>query len=469
MAKVLLINSNRFKHPWPVIPFGLCYVAASLETNGNHRVCFLDLCFSSDCEKDIKNSIRNFVPDVIGVSIRNIDDTGGYNVHFLLEDVKNDVIDYCKPEFVNRIESGDSLEGLKGLTIRKGKLIIQDDKPFRVEDLDSLPFPKPLRYLDLKQYRRFGSPLHIQTKRGCAFRCSYCTYNQIEGNRYRLRNPRLIADEIDILVKETGVNHIEFTDSTFNVPLEHTKKVLRELILKNLDLRLHTMGLNPGAVDEELLDLMKSAGFNEVDIGAESACDEVLESLAKNFKRNDILKTATLLKRKNIPVTWFIILGAPAETRESVTETLNTIGKVASKWDMVFISTGIRVYKGAPIADSIQEYNNVFSSDNFLHPVKIEPCKISLEDIHIIAKRTAFRFPNFYFYEKEKIIPGWLLITGNYMLRLFHSRQPVWRLLIFLKMIERILGISLIKRVISQITRGSRIKKNTKTNGFSLI
>ena len=23
MAKVLLINSNRFRHPWPVIPFGL--------------------------------------------------------------------------------------------------------------------------------------------------------------------------------------------------------------------------------------------------------------------------------------------------------------------------------------------------------------------------------------------------------------------------------------------------------------
>jgi radical SAM superfamily enzyme YgiQ (UPF0313 family) len=508
MAKVLLINSNRFKHPWPVIPFGLCYVAASLETNGNHRVCFLDLCFSSDCEQDIKNSIRNFVPDVIGISIRNIDDTGGYNVHFLLEDVKNDVIDYCKrefngpiviggpsvgisgremldyfdleyaisgdgeavmPEFVNRIESGEPLEGLKGLTIRKGKLIIQDDKPFRVEDLDSLPFPKPLRYLDLKQYRRFGSPLHIQTKRGCAFRCSYCTYNQIEGSRYRLRNPKLIADEIEILVKETGVNHIEFTDSTFNVPLEHTKKVLRELILKNLDLRLHTMGLNPGAVDEELLDLMKSAGFNEVDIGAESACDEVLESLAKDFKRIDILNTANLLKRKNIPVTWFIIFGALTETRESVIETLNTFGNIASKWDMVFISTGIRVYKGAPIADSILEYNNVVSSDNFLHPVKIEPCKISLEDIHIIARRTAFRFPNFYFYEKEKIIPGWLLITGNYMLRLFHSRQPVWRLLIFLKMIERILGISLIKRVISQITRGSRIKKKTKINGFSII
>ena len=106
MAKVLLINSNRFKHPWPVIPFGLCYIATSLETNGNHSVRFLDLCFSSDCEYDIKNSIRSFVPDIIGISIRNIDDTGGYRVHFLLEDVKNDVIDYCKREFHGPIVIG---------------------------------------------------------------------------------------------------------------------------------------------------------------------------------------------------------------------------------------------------------------------------------------------------------------------------------------------------------------------------
>ena len=176
MAKVLLINSNRFKHPWPVIPFGLCYIATSLESNGNHWVSLLDLCFSTDCERDIQKAVQNFVPDVIGISIRNIDDTGGYDVHFLLEDVKNDVIDFCKKEFtgpiviggpsvgisgremleyfdleyavrgdgeavmsefVKRLESGLSPEGLKGLIIRREKTIIQDNEPFRVDDLNS--------------------------------------------------------------------------------------------------------------------------------------------------------------------------------------------------------------------------------------------------------------------------------------------------------------------------------------------
>ncbi|MDP4209213.1 MAG: radical SAM protein [Bacteroidota bacterium] len=508
MAKVLLINSNRFKHPWPVIPFGLCCIATVLETNGNHNVHFLDLCFSLNCAEDIRKTVRNFMPDVIGITVRNIDDTGGFNVHFLLDDVKKDVIDYCKKEFsgpiviggpsvgingremldffdleyavrgdgeavmlefANRIANQQPLEGLKGLIIRQEKVIVQDMEPFRVQDLDSLPFPKPQRYLNLGHYRRFGSPIQIQTKRGCTLKCSYCTYNKIEGKQYRLIDPKRVANEIEILVKETGINHVEFADSIFNVPLFHAKEVLREVIRKNLDLRLHTMGLSPAAVDEELLDLMKRAGFNEVDIGAESMCDVVLESLAKNFKRADVLNTANLLKKKKIPVTWFIMLGAPSETRETVLETLNTIGSVASKWDLVFISTGVRVYNESSLAQEILKRNIHGTMDNFLHPVKIEPNEIALEDIRAITKRYSFRFPNFYFYEKERIIPGWLLITGNFVLKMFRSRQPVWRLLILLKRIEWIFGIGLIKRRKYELNMNSYKRESQKNNGFSLI
>jgi radical SAM superfamily enzyme YgiQ (UPF0313 family) len=508
MAKVLLINSNRFKHPWPVIPFGLCYVATALKTNGNHKVSFLDLCFSTNCKEDIQNSIRNFVPDVIGISIRNIDDTGGYKVHFLLEDVKNDVIDHCRiefsgpivlggpavgisgkemldyfdlqyairgdgeavmPEFVSRIENHQPLEGLNGLIIRKEKTIIQDSEPFRVADLDLLPFPKPLDFLDLDRYRRFGSPIHIQTKRGCAFSCTYCTYNKIEGKQYRLRNPKLVADEIEILVKETGIKHIEFTDSIFNIPGSHAKEVLKEIISKKLDLTMHTMGLSPASVDDELFDLMKSAGFNEVDIGAESACDIVLESLAKVFRFSDVLNTAYLLKKKKIPATWFIILGAASETKETVLDTLNKMRSITSKWDLVFVSTGIRVYNGSPISEEIMKNDVYRTNDNFLHPVKMEPEKITLKEIHHIAKCFSFRFPNFYFYEKEHIIEGWLLISGNFMLKLFRSRQPVWRLLILLKRIERITGISFIKRILYELNLYSSRKKNSEICGFDLI
>jgi radical SAM superfamily enzyme YgiQ (UPF0313 family) len=252
------------------------------------------------------------------------------------------------------------------------------------------------------------------------------------------------------------------------VPLPHAKEVLRGIISKNLNLKLHTMGLTPATVDEELLDLMKLAGFNEVDIGVESGCDTILESLSKEFRLEDIKKTADLLRKKKIPATWFVILGAPVETRESVLQSLNSLRRIVSKRDLVFVSTGVRVYNGSPYAKAMIQHNIQCTDDNFLHPVKIEPDKISLDKIHSIAKDFSFRYPNFYFYEKEHITPGWLLVTGNLLLKVLHSHLPVWRLLIYLRMIELVTGIRFIKRIIFEM----RIKfrnVSRQGKGFSLI
>jgi tRNA A-37 threonylcarbamoyl transferase component Bud32 len=68
--KVLLINSNRLKHPWPVIPFGLCSIAATLEDKG-HDVQLLDLCFSKNTSNDIYAMIERCQPDVVGSRISN--------------------------------------------------------------------------------------------------------------------------------------------------------------------------------------------------------------------------------------------------------------------------------------------------------------------------------------------------------------------------------------------------------------
>jgi radical SAM superfamily enzyme YgiQ (UPF0313 family) len=206
-----------------------------------------------------------------------------------------------------------------------------------------------------------------------------------------------------------------------------------------------------------------------VDIGVESTCDIVLESLSKGFKLGDVIKTADLLKRKKMPATWFIILGAPVETRETVSETLNSVRRIISKWDLVFISTGVRVYKGSPYAGEMVKKNSHCTHDNFLRPVKIEPEKISLEEIHAIAKSFSYKYPNYYFYEKEHITPGWLLITGNFLLKILRSRQPVWRLLILLRRTEKIVGLTLLRRIKYKLK--NKLSENNKPgeNGFSLI
>lgn len=495
--KILLINSNRFKYPWPVIPIGLCSVAASVEQAG-HKVSVLDLCFSRNCVKDISTAINTLTPDITGISIRNIDNSAGYNTQFFLEEVKNTIINPIKErfkgpiiiggpavgisgaemleffdlqyairgdgetviiEFLERLKNNIELKGLQGLIIREKGHIIQDPPPLRVEDLSSLPFPKPHKYINLTPYKQFNSPIQIQTKRGCELKCSYCTYNRIEGNKYRYYQPEIIAQEIETIVKETGINHIEFTDSTFNIPLAHTKAVLRELEKRKLNLRLRTMGLNPGAVDEELVDLMQKVGFHDVDLGAEAGCDVILKNLGKNYRTKDLLQAGKLLQSKNIPVTWYLLVGDPEETQETLKETFNTIKQAACPWDLINIGVGIRVYQGSPLAEQMISDKTYSNKDNFFHPVSVNPKKIDLKAVKILTKQTALRNPNFFMYDEDENTPMIILKLGFFLLKKFAPRQPIWRLHILIRTIEKWIGIGLIKTWIFEFKNRHLLRK----------
>ena len=70
---------------------------------------------------------------------------------------------------------------------------------------------------------------NIQTKRGCSFKCIYCTYPVIEGKKVRLRNPTLVCDEIEVML-EQGIDNIFFVDNTFNYPVDHAMKICLEII-----------------------------------------------------------------------------------------------------------------------------------------------------------------------------------------------------------------------------------------------
>src|SRR4030042_4207989 len=169
--RVLLINANRFKQPWPVIPFGLCYVAIAIEKAG-YNVKVLDLCFSKSPFEDIQHTVSEWHPDVIGVSIRNIDNSAGYKTLFILEETRSEVINPLKKtfngpiviggpaagingaemldfldlqyairgdgevamvEFLKRLERRLPLEGLGGLVRRENRRLIEDNPPLLVE------------------------------------------------------------------------------------------------------------------------------------------------------------------------------------------------------------------------------------------------------------------------------------------------------------------------------------------------
>src|SRR5918999_1094390 len=72
--RVLLVSTNRERAPQPVVPNGVACVASALAHAG-HDVRVLDLCFARDPIRAAQDTARQFAPDVIGVSVRNIDNS----------------------------------------------------------------------------------------------------------------------------------------------------------------------------------------------------------------------------------------------------------------------------------------------------------------------------------------------------------------------------------------------------------
>ena len=84
---ILLISTNRNDLPMPVMPIGACMVAEACERAG-HRVAMLDLMFETQPHEAVGNAILSSRPDVVGLSVRNIDNNDMRETAFFLEDLR---------------------------------------------------------------------------------------------------------------------------------------------------------------------------------------------------------------------------------------------------------------------------------------------------------------------------------------------------------------------------------------------
>jgi radical SAM superfamily enzyme YgiQ (UPF0313 family) len=385
-ARVLLVSTNRERQPYPVVPNGLACVASALDAAG-HRVRFLDLCFARDPIATAREAASTFRPDIVGVSVRNIDNSdaialrhytpeargvlqalrgaaprarviaGGAAFGVAPEALFRDLgVDYAvagdgeraSVALVNALTSGDSIEALPGL-VRERNGTVVFTPPGEDADLDSLPATTLHRWIDLARYQRHGATIPIQTKRGCVYRCVYCTYRNVEGWGYRTRDPELVADEIEELKIEAHVRHFDFVDSTFNSPPGHAIETCEAIIRRRLGVQLDTTNFTPATASSELLAAMKRAGFRTLGITAESASDGVLEKLEKGFTAAKVREVAERVERHGIKTLWIFLVGGPGEDARTLEETLSFAHWRLNRGDAVYLTVGLRIYPGTTL------------------------------------------------------------------------------------------------------------------------
>lgn len=403
MKKVLLINSNTERFPYPVPPLGLCLLAGAIEDR--YQIKVYDGVF--DRGERLPEILVEFQPDFVGIGIRNVDDVVADRVIFYPEEiVKRFVVpvreftsailiaggsgftifpeelmaytgadfgiagegEWLFPALLDYLSEGVDPSGLPNIYISAGSDIVKSKGQVAFGQRGFLPdYAEMDRYIDFTPYISKGV-YSIQTKRGCAHGCIYCTYPRIEGKHFRTRDPYDVAKEIEMVSKRLGKVTFEFVDSTFNDPPGHAEAICRAIISMKLHVRLRTMGINPRNVSDELFLLMKQAGFVQIDATPDSASPKMLKSLRKGFTRRDAEKMALLLRKHDLPAMWFFLFGGPGEDKESFAETLDFIDRFVNPDDLVYLAAGMRIYPGTPLYRVAVREGKIHPGDSVFKP-----------------------------------------------------------------------------------------------------
>lgn len=395
--KVLLISINREEMNMRTWPLGAACVAASVEQAG-HTVELLDLMHVGDPTASVRTAISEFHPDVIGVSVRNIDNQkmsdpicflesareivaefkaltaapivlggAGYSIYpeNLLEYLGADMGiqgegEMSFPDLIDRLEQHTDFKGVPGLYLPGSGL--QGLRRYE-KNLDRFPLPNTKFATDsVFEGEDFWFP--VQTRRGCPMNCSYCSTSAIEGCLLRKRSPLTVVRWLKEWVN-LGLTRYYFVDNTFNLPTSFAKILCEELIAARLDIKWRCI-LYPVNVDEELIRLMADAGCVEVSLGFESGSELILQGMNKKFGPKDVNDASDLLREFGIRRMGFLLLGGPGETRESVLESLRFADSL--KLDSLKLTLGIRIYPGTSLAKVAVKEGIISAGDDLLEP-----------------------------------------------------------------------------------------------------
>ena len=378
---ILLISMNRLDVPFPVYPIGLDYVAGALPERHRPRILDLCRCRVGEEEGPIREAIQDFPVQAVGISIRNIDNTDIAELRNFLGDMKAAV------DAVRRVTSAPIILGGAGYTLFPGELlealgadygIIGEGERMgllldRLEeggrpDAETMPFvavrgQKALRPIawegshtvrsdprnnpQFAHYMRRGGMLNIQTKRGCPFRCAYCTYPALEGRRMRLFDPEALGKEARML-QEAGAKYLFITDSAFNAHEAHSLEVARSFRKHGLTIPWGGY-FAPRRPPEGYYQTMAECGLTHAEFGTDVLSEKMLVNIGKSFTVEDALAAQASARAAGIHTAHFMLLGGPGETLETIDETLRNADRLEGA--ALFFFCGMRIYPNTPLYD----------------------------------------------------------------------------------------------------------------------
>ncbi|MFP4446419.1 MAG: B12-binding domain-containing radical SAM protein [Desulfosudaceae bacterium] len=177
-------------------------------------------------------------------------------------------------------------------------------------DLDETPIPR-FDLLKMDQY----SSMAVQYSRGCPFQCEFCDIWVVYGRRPRVKSAPNIIREIDTLYRLGWEGSIFMVDDNFIGNKNRVKKELLPALIEwkkanNHRFKFYTEASINLADDEELMNAMSAAGFDQVFIGIETPSKESLAETGKSQNlKCDLQEAVRTIQKHGMEVTAGFILG----------------------------------------------------------------------------------------------------------------------------------------------------------------
>ncbi len=236
-------------------------------------------------------------------------------------------------ELLLAIRGEREVASVDGLVFRseEGQIVRTPDRKF-IKDLNDIPIPDR-SYIRMDRYSTFPrlstwytrkKPIaSIITSRGCPYDCVFCSTKVMWRRRWRGSSVERIIEEIEYLEREYNVKEVTIFDDQFFTRRERVREFCRYFIQREKKIAFsYDAGTSPWLVDEDMLVLLKQAGFYSIRFPIETGNEETLAYVNKPVKLDKSLDLIRVANKLGFWTSGNFILGFPYEEREQMDDTI---------------------------------------------------------------------------------------------------------------------------------------------------
>jgi tetratricopeptide (TPR) repeat protein len=129
---------------------------------------------------------------------------------------------------------------------------------------------------------------------------------------------------LETLVQKHGQHAIAFKDETFTADKKRALELCRGIRQRKLNIAW-SCDTRSDVLDAELLTAMRETGCQRISLGVESAADQILQRFNKKTSPAEVQEATRLARAVGLPVRYYMIVGSPGETRETLQQSLDFV------------------------------------------------------------------------------------------------------------------------------------------------